>query len=257
MTNKPLRNIRLVVEYDGTHYVGWQKQHEGASIQGELEAAIHSITGENVKLIAAGRTDAGVHAQGQVCNFLTHSEIPARKFAPGLNFYSPDSISVHLSTEAPIDFSARYHSVAKRYRYRVYSGLNPAALENRAWFRGSKIDIESMRRGANYLIGEKDFEAFRSAHCDAKHARREIFDIQIEQFPRGPLGTTIDIIFHGNAFCRHMIRILAGSLVEVGKHKQEPQWIEEVLLSRDRTRAGQTAPAQGLTLLEVYFDDIR
>lgn len=253
----PARNIKLVLEYDGTPYKGWQKQEHAPSIQQTLEEALFKMTGEVPKLVVAGRTDAGVHAQGQVCNFLTEATIEAKRYAPGLNFHLPNSISVHHSQEVAADFSARYDSVAKRYRYRIYRGRNPAALMQHAWHHASPIDIETMRQAAKHLIGELDFEAFRSAQCDAEHARREIFEIAITKTPRLPQGDVrgdvIDIVFFGNAFCRHMCRILAGNLVEVGRGLKKPEWIAEVLASRDRKQAAQTAPAKGLTLLQVYF----
>lgn len=248
------RNIRIVVEYDGTRYLGWQAQAEGPSIQGTLAAALFAITGERPHIEAAGRTDAGVHALAQVACFLVSSTIPGERFAPALNAHLPDDITVHQSAEVDASFSARHDSTSKRYRYRVYNAREAAALEElRAWHVRHPLDLEAMRAAATHLIGEKDFESFRSAQCDAEHARREMFSIAIEATPRPPVGRHVDITFHANAFCRHMCRILAGNLIEVGKGRRAPDDIKAILEARDRTKAGITAPPWGLTLLQVIY----
>lgn len=249
-----LRNIRLVLEYDGTGYLGWQRQANGPSIQAALEDALFEITGQRPVLSVAGRTDAGVHAAGQVINFRIASRILDWRFAPALNHHLPPSISVHLAEEVPLEFDARRDSLSKRYRYRIYRAREPAALElNRAWHVRTPLDLEAMRAAASHLIGELDFEAFRSVHCDAEHAFRAMYSIDLEQRPRPPCGEHIDITFHANAFCRHMCRIIAGTLGEVGMGKREPADVQRVLARRDRTRSGVTAPPGGLTLLEVIY----
>lgn len=248
------RKIRIVLEYDGSRYLGWQAQPEGPSIQSTLTDALFAITGERVTLEAAGRTDAGVHAQAQVVCFSTASHIAAERFAPALNAHLPEDISVHRSERVPLDFSARHDSLGKRYRYRVYNARQPAALEAlRAWHVRQPLDVTAMREGAAHLVGELDFESFRSAQCDAEHARREMFGITIEESPRPPAGRYVDITFHANAFCRHMCRILAGTITEVGRKRRTPGDILTILEARDRTKAGITAPPWGLTLLEVQY----
>lgn len=250
------RNVRLLLEYDGSRYVGWQTQETGPSIQAELARALAELTGEQPLLRVAGRTDAGVHAIGQVVNFRTKSRIPPPRFAPALNTLLPDDISVHRADEAPAAFDARKSARAKRYRYRIYQGPQPAALEDRrSWYVRRPLDLERMSAARVPLLGEHDFEAFRSAHCDAPHARRHMYAIDVASAPRPPLGLHVDIVFHANAFCRHMCRILAGTLVEVGTGRRDPESVAGVLAARDRTRAGLTAPAQGLTLLEVIYGD--
>ncbi len=249
-----LRNIRIIVEYDGSRYLGWQAQPEGPSIQSTLADALFAITGERPHVEAAGRTDAGVHAMGQVVCFKVDSHIPAERFAPAMNAHLPEDISVHISEEVPLEFSARHDSKAKRYRYRVYNARQPAALEAlRAWHVRQHLDLDAMRAAAQHLIGERDFESFRSAQCDAEHARREMFAITIEATPRAPVGRYVDITFHANAFCRHMCRILAGTLTEVGRKRFTPDDVRTILEARDRTRAGITAPPWGLTLLVVEY----
>lgn len=254
MTDKPLRNIRIVVEYDGTRYLGWQTQSDGATIQGELTRAVTAITGQRPHIQAAGRTDAGVHALAQVANFHVHSVIPAERFAPALNANLPDDITVHASAEVDTAFNARHGSLSKLYRYRVYNAKEPAALEvTRAWHVRFPLDIAAMREGALHLLGETDFESFRSAQCDAEHARREMLAIAITATERPPIGRYVDIVFHANAFCRHMCRILAGTLTEVGLGRRRADDIAAIRDARDRSRAGITAPAAGLTLLQIEY----
>jgi tRNA pseudouridine38-40 synthase len=254
MTASARRNIRLLLEYDGTRYVGWQLQDNGESIQGHLLLALEALTGERPTLHVAGRTDAGVHALGQVASFVTQSPIPTPSFAPALNTKLPDDISVHCSDEVPPDFDARHSAHSKRYRYRVYQAREPAALENgRAWHVRRRIDLTRMRAAAQLLVGEHDFEAFRSAHCDAAHARRRMHSIDIGSTTRPPVGLHVDITFHANAYCRHMCRILAGTLVEVGTGQRAVDSVAAALAGRARELAGVTAPPGGLTLLEVLY----
>ncbi|MEK7703510.1 MAG: tRNA pseudouridine(38-40) synthase TruA [Myxococcota bacterium] len=248
------RNIRLLLEYDGSAYVGWQLQENGPSIQGELLRALGTITGEKPVLQVAGRTDAGVHALGQVTSFRLAHRIPSASLAPALNGVLPRDISVHRADDVPDDFDARFSSHSKRYRYRVYRADQPAALDHqRAWHRRFPLDLVAMRRAAAHLVGELDFESFRSVQCDAAHARRRMLSIEIASIPRPPLGEHIDLVFHANAYCRHMVRILSGTLVEVGMGKRNPDDVATILVARDRRHAGVTAPPHGLTLLEVLY----
>ncbi len=249
-----LRNLKLLIEYEGTRYAGWALQHNAPSIAGCLMEAVAGMTGARPALCVAGRTDAGVHALGQVVSFTTASRLEAHRFPAGLNWYLPDDISVHEAREMPLSFDARRDSLAKRYRYRVYHGPQPAALERaRAWYLRAPLEVEAMRVAALSLVGEHDFEAFRSAQCDAPHARRTMFGVDITRTLRPPLGEHIDITFRADAYCRHMCRILAGTLIEVGTGKRAVSEVADILAARDRKRAGITAPAHGLTLLEVLY----
>lgn len=248
------RNLRLLLEYDGSAYVGWQQQDNGPSIQGELGRAIAKITGEKPVLQVAGRTDAGVHAFGQVTSFRLVHRIPTDSLASALNSVLPRDITVHRADEVADEFDARHSAHSKRYRYRVYRADQPAAHEyRRAWHRRLPLDVAAMRRAATHLLGEQDFESFRSVHCDAVHARRNMVAIEITVNPRPPSGEHIDLVFHANAYCRHMVRILSGTLVEVGMGKRTPDDIAVILAARDRRLAGVTAPPHGLTLLEVLY----
>ncbi len=254
MTEASERNIRLLIEYDGAAYKGWQVQLNCPSIQGALLAAIREVTGEEVMLTVAGRTDAGVHALGQVANFRTTSAVPAERFAAALNTKLPRDITVHASCVVAPEFDARHSAHSKRYRYRVYQGPQPAALERQqAWHVRRQLDVAAMQEAALCLVGEHDFEAFRSAHCDAPHARRRMHAVTVSEHERPPVGRQVDIVFHADAFCRHMCRILAGTLVEVGMRRRQVANVGEVLAARDRNQAGVTAPACGLTLLEVLY----
>jgi tRNA pseudouridine38-40 synthase len=249
------RNIRLLVEYEGTGYVGWQHQETGPSIQGALQAALEELTGERPQLYVAGRTDAGVHAVGQVVSFVTHNErIASERFAAAFNNVLPPDISVHRSDEMPVEFHARFSAKSKRYRYRVYQARQPAALEQRfGWWRRRELDVGAMSEAARALVGEHDFESFRSAQCDAPHARRRMFGVDVTSRPRPPAGVHVDIIFWADAFARHMCRVLAGTLVEIGAANRPASDLARLLEARDRTLAGVTAPPHGLTLLEVLY----
>lgn len=254
MNDVPTRNLRLLLEYDGTAYAGWQQQDNLPSIQAAVTDAVEKLTHHRPTLRVAGRTDAGVHAMGQVASFFTPSTLEARRLAPGINNYLPRDITVHRCDDVPATFEPRRDSCWKQYRYRVYQGPQPAALEgHRAWQRRAPLDPEAMAEAANALLGEHDFDAFRSAHCDAPHARRRMHRIDITPCPRPPLGQWVDITLYANAFCRHMCRILAGTLVEVGQGKREAEDVARVLSSRDRTQAGPTAPPHGLTLVRVSY----
>ena len=250
-----LQNICLLIEYDGTPYSGWQMQKTLPSVQGELTAALRRLTGEpQLNLSCAGRTDAGVHAYGQVANFHTCYRLEARRYATALNRFLPPTIRIHRSEALPAAFDARFSAAAKRYRYRLYEGLNPLALDrHRAWHVRRSLNVERLQAAAQTLVGEHDFNAFRSSHCDADHAVRRIFSVEVAQMLRPPIGRFVDITFHANAFCRHMCRILAGTLMEVGAGMRSVGSVEEALRVRQRQAAGVTAPPWGLTLLEVLY----
>ncbi len=254
-TPHPERTLRLIFEYDGSRFVGWQAQRDLPSVEAELRAAVQRLTGEDPAFRVAGRTDAGVHAIGQVVSFQTRSAIPAIKFTPGLNAFLPNDVSVHRTDDMDAGFDARRDSLSKIYRYRVFRSESPAALEGRSWHIRRPLDLDAMREASRCLVGEHDLNAFRSAGCEAPHARREIFSVEISTVPRPPIGEHVDLLFHANAYCRHTCRILAGTLVEVGMGKRTVASVAEALESRERTRAGITAPSRGLTLMRVFYPD--
>lgn len=249
--------VRLLLEYDGCNYAGWQRQDGLQTVQGCLEAALAAVTGEDVdalRLACAGRTDAGVHAEGQLCTFFTEDPRPARRFAPALNHLLPHDVRVHRAEAVPLDFDVRRASEAKWYSYAVYTGAHPSALRRRrAWHLRRHLDLSAMRAAAATLVGEHDFESFRSAHCEAAHARRHLYALRLSAGEQLTFGTMVQLDLFGNAFCRHMCRILVGTLVEVGAGRRAPEDVQRVLAARDRRRAGMTAPPHGLTLRRIYL----
>lgn len=239
------------VEYDGTHYSGWQRQPFLAqTIQEQVERALSKIADHTVEIVCAGRTDAGVHALQQIIHF--DSPAPRQPYAwlAGSNRYLPPDI--RLQWVYPIDdgFHARYSARRRRYRYLILRRHQPSALwASRCYWYRHPLNVEAMREGAQYLIGEHDFSAFRAAECQAKTANRFIESIHIDCDPN---WLWIDVC--GNAFLHHMIRNIVGTLLPVGLEKHAPIWISEVLASRDRRNAGITAPAHGLYFVDAQYE---
>jgi len=246
-----MRNIKLLLEYDGTNYVGWQVQLNGPTIQGELLGAIKSLTGEAVRLTGASRTDSGVHSVGQVANFSTASLLPAPVIRRGLNAYLPCDIVVAGAEEAPIEFDSRGGVSVKTYIYSLVARPYPSPLLRRfSWFIPCPLDVSAMREGARFFPGGlKDFTSFRAANSDAKHSRREVLSVDITEGEAG----LIEIEVKGRAFLRHMVRIMAGTLVAVGLGKITPARVGEIIEARDRGLAPRTAPAKGLLLKEIRY----
>lgn len=242
------RNIRLALEYDGTDFVGWQLQREGRSVQGVLEAAIHEMTSESARVYGAGRTDSGVHARGQIANFFTHAEIPILGFQRGLNVILARDIAVLDATEMPLDFDARRSARGKRYLYRIWNQEVRSPLEERtSWYLRAPLALDPMREAAGFLLGEHDFAAFGGAD-DRDNTVRTVRRLEVAH-----RGDVIEIEFEATAFLKYMCRIIVGTLVEVGRGERAPEDVREVLLSRDRARAGITAPPHGLCLAEVFY----
>jgi tRNA pseudouridine38-40 synthase len=244
--------LKLTLEYDGTPYVGWQVQPNGPSIQAELGKALAKLLGHTVDVASAGRTDAGVHAQGQVACFDTERTLPLKAYVMGLNGLLPEDIAVVRAEEVGADFDPRRWSHGKRYRYRVSNRPTRSPLRRHThWEVFAPLDVEAMRRAAAHLLGRHDFSAFRASDCQAKHAVRELRRLEVE----GASGDTVSLVVEGTAFLKHMVRNLAGTLVQVGNGRRPPGWVAEVLASRDRKKAGPTAPPQGLVLEEVFYGD--
>lgn len=245
------RNIKLVLEYDGTNYHGWQSQQGSGSptIQDALEEALRKLTKENIKTVSSGRTDAGVHALGHVANFPTESAIPAEAWAPALNRLLPKDIRVIASEEVKADFHARYSARGKQYRYVVLARKAASALlRNYTWHVDRNLNLAKMRRAAEHLVGKHDFSAFRSSACGAKVPVRKLKTLTIRK-----KGDQIEFILEADAFLMHMARNIVGTLVEVGLGRFSPDDVKAMLRSRDRTTAGRTAPASGLTLVSVFY----
>ena len=244
--------LKLTLEYDGTRYVGWQMQSNGRSIQAELQEALGRLLGGEVEATAAGRTDSGVHAAGQVVCFDTERQLPLKAYWMGLNGLLPQDIAVVAAEEVPAQFDPRRWSRGKRYRYRVSNRRTRSPLRRYThWEVFAPLDVEAMARAARHLLGRHDFSAFRAADCQAAHAVREVRRLTVE----GTSGDAVSLVVEGTAFLKHMVRNLAGTLVEVGKGRRSEAWVAEVLAGRNRKQAGPTAPPQGLVLEEVFYGE--
>lgn len=245
-----MRNIKLWIQYDGTRYSGWQSQeHTGQTIQGKLTAVLERMTGETVELQGSGRTDAGVHALGQVANFHTKSSLSCEKMLCYMNRYLPEDIAVIQVEEAEPRFHSRLNAVRKTYVYRIWNSPIPNVWERKyLYLVEEKLDLEVMQRAAELLCGTHDFRAFCSNKRMKKSTVRTLESIEMEKE-----GSELCLIFTGNGFLYNMVRILTGTLIEVGLHKKEPEEMTEILESQERERAGFTAPAQGLYLKKVEY----
>jgi tRNA pseudouridine38-40 synthase len=254
-----VRHIRLVVEYDGTGLSGWQRQDNGPTVQGHLEAALATLLAHEVTVAGASRTDAGVHARGQVASFRTERAIPLHGIRRGLNSLLPEAIAVVSATEASDEFHPRFSATGKHYRYLLLVRADRSPTwRQRAWYQRSALDRAAMREAAAALIGEHDFAAFRAAGCTASRTVRRIDEIAVTDLRDDLSGdaepSLLAIDVRGNAFLRNMVRILVGTLVEVGQGRRSPGQVAEILAAKDRTQAGITAPAHGLTLVSVGYD---
>ncbi len=246
-----MRNIRLLLQYEGTRYQGWQRQiSSDNTIQGKLEALLARMCGESVALQASGRTDAGVHAMGQVANFHTSSEMSVEEMRSYINRYLPEDIAVIEVREAAPRFHSRLNATAKCYVYRVINSDIPNVFWRRyALELPDELDEQAMRRAAELLCGEHDFKAFTSARKGKKSTVRRIDRIVIER-ERDLLTFT----FEGNGFLHHMVRILTGTLLEVGMGKKTAESITDILAGKNRQAAGYLVPAKGLTLMRVDYE---
>jgi tRNA pseudouridine38-40 synthase len=247
------------VEYDGTGLCGWQRQDNGPTVQGHLEAALARLLNAPTAVTGASRTDAGVHARGQVASFHTERAIPVHGIRRALNSMLPPQIAVAEVREAEPDFHPRFSATGKHYRYLLHTRAErDPRWRDRAWHHPEALDRDAMRAGAAALIGEHDFAAFRAAGCTAKRTIRQITELAVTDLAEdlGP-SHLLAIDVRGNAFLRNMVRIVVGTLVEVGRGRRPASQVAEILASRDRTRAGITAPAHGLELIEVRYDGRR
>ncbi|MCU0605417.1 MAG: tRNA pseudouridine(38-40) synthase TruA [Desulfobacterales bacterium] len=243
-------NFKLTIEYDGTAYSGWQRQAEEPTVQAEIERALGRMTQSNITLTGAGRTDAGVHALGQVANFLSETRLTPEELLKGLNSLLPPDIAIRDCCRVPEDFHARFAARSKRYQYRILNRAARAAVgRDYAWFIHRELDIRAMERAAGHLIGRQDFKAFESAGSPRAHTERHVMHASWMEGKDRRLTFRIE----ADGFLRGMVRNIVGTLVAVGLGKLQPQEMRAILASRDRRRAGATAPARGLFLVEVHY----
>jgi tRNA pseudouridine38-40 synthase len=245
-----MRNLKMIVEYDGTGYHGWQRQRGRTTIQQVLEESISIITQEDIRVIGSGRTDAGVHAMNQVASFMTGSKIGERNLLAGINSLLPRDIVVKELMEVEMGFHARYHAKSKVYLYQIVNEMVRSALYRQyAWFVRKPLNIDRMKEGAVLFKGMHDFSSFCAAKCGLANHVRTIRQLEIGRDRRGILRISVE----ADGFLKYMVRNMVGMLVDVGRGKRQPNEITAVIEARDRRRAGVTAPAHGLFLKEVRY----
>ena len=246
-----MRRIKLTVAYDGTAYCGWQVQPNGITIEQVLNETLSSFFKEDIRVIGASRTDSGVHALGAVCVFDFNHTMPANKVAFAVNAYLPDDIVVQESVEVSLDFHPRFGAKEKTYIYKILNRTMPLPNERYdTHFYYYPLDIAQMQKAAKYLEGEHDFTSFASPHYTAKTTIRTIYECAVTK-----TDDIITIKVRGNGFLYNMVRIIAGTLIEVGGGRMDAEAIPDILLAKDRTLAGPTAPAKGLTLYSTKYDN--
>ncbi len=242
-------NIKVVLEYDGSGFAGWQQQAHGRTVEAELKRALHEVTGAEHKVYAAGRTDAGAHAEGQVVSFETDGRITPQRLVAALNARLPGDVSVLTAEIAPDGFHARYSARWRRYRYRYLDRRARPALERgRCWHIGGPLDVDAMSAAAKALVGKHDWTSYCSASEPADGRVREMRSAKVAR-----RGDFVELELVAEGFLRGLARSIAGALAEVGRGRKPPEWVGEVLAARDRRLAPPTAPAGGLTLVEVIY----
>ena len=244
-----MRNIRLLIEYDGTNYAGWQWQKNAITIQETLSKAIEQVIQEKVAIYGAGRTDAGVHAVGQVANFHTHSNIPSERLLLAINFYLPRDITIKDAADVPESFHAQYCAVSKVYQYTLFNDWVRTSLNRDfCYVCGFQLDMDKMTNAAQYLIGTHDFTSFTTRALQEKNRIRTVKRMEIKKE-----GKYIYFTVEADGFLYNMVRSIVGTLIEVGRGKIAVENVKDILDARNRNLAGPTAPAKGLCLMEVKY----
>ncbi|NIQ02298.1 MAG: tRNA pseudouridine(38-40) synthase TruA [Nitrospinaceae bacterium] len=244
-----MRKLKILLEYEGTRYNGWQIQPNGLGIQEILETKLAKITRKPTRVIGSGRTDSGVHAEGQVAHFMTASAMKPREFLKALNSLLPPDIVVKKVEEAGPDFHAQRSATRKTYRYTILNRDYPSALRCRqAHYMNTPLSVTAMRKAARCLVGRKDFKSFQGSGCSAKTTVRDIYRLSISK-----KDDFITITVDGSGFLKFMVRNIVGTLIEIGWGKWPPEQMKAILKARNRRRAGPTAPARGLCLVKVVY----
>ena len=246
-----MRNIKLIIEYDGTAYAGWQVQPNGVTVQEVMEEALGRMLGERAALHASGRTDAGVHARGMVACFKTEKGLPLRAFREGLNTLLPSDIAVRDACEVPLGFHPRFDAVAKHYRYTMLvDPLRSPLARHTAWRLKGRPDVDAMRAACGLFVGEHDFAAFRGSNCAAKTTVRRIYSMELVRD-----GRFLHLDIKGSGFLKNMVRIIAGTLIDVGQGRSSADDVARLLKGGARQESGMTVPPQGLCLMEVFYPE--
>lgn len=244
-----MRNIKLIIEYDGTNYCGWQRQNNVMTIQEKIESAIEEITGEKTQITGSSRTDAGVHARGYTGNFYTESKISVEKFTGAINSKLPRDIVILNSAEVPYEFHSRYNSTGKMYSYTIINRREAVAIgRNYIYHHKWTLDVDAMKQGALYFMGTHDFSAFKNLGSSVKTSVRTISRLDIVKEKE-----LIEIYIAADGFLYNMVRIIVGALIRVGEGKIKPREIKDIIESKQRSKAGKSAPANGLCLEEVFY----
>ena len=244
-----MRRIKLTIAYDGTGFCGWQKQDGAVTVAEKVENAIRKLTGEDVELLGASRTDSGVHALGNVAVFDTESPVPADRFVPALNSFLPDEIRIAASEEVPESFHPRFDAHKKCYEYRIFVGnVCPPMRFRYVHHLRETLNVDAMREAASHIVGTHDFTSFCAAGAQVKTKVRTVTDIQVEKS-----GDEIVLTVEGDGFLYNMIRIIAGTLVNVGLGRTKPSEIPGIIEGMDRSLAGPTLPAKGLCLCKIWY----
>lgn len=244
-----MRNFKIGIEYDGTEFLGWQVQKTGRTVQGEIQKAIKNIFKNDITLFAAGRTDTGVHAIGQVANFKVETNLPSEKILRALNANLPKDITIHAIEEVPLDFHSQFDAKEKVYQYKILNLPNRRSIGRYYFWRvREKLDLKKMKIAAKVFIGTHDFRAFGTKISQEKNCIRTISNVSIKKD-----GDYIVILIRGDGFIYNMVRKIVGTLVEVSRGKLTKSGVKNILLGKDRRLSGRTAPACGLTLLEVIY----
>jgi tRNA pseudouridine38-40 synthase len=242
-------NIKVVLEYDGSGFAGWQQQASGRTVEAELKRALKAVTGQDLKVYAAGRTDAGAHAEGQVVSFQTDGRVSPHRLVAALNARLPADVAVLSGEEVPDEFHARYSAKWRRYRYRYLDRPSRPALERgRCWHVRGALDVDAMSAAAKALVGKHDWTSYCSASEPPDSRVREMRSARVTRY-----GDVVELELVAEGFLRGLARSIAGALAEVGRGRRPPEWVGEVLEARDRRKAAKTAPAGGLTLMEVIY----